>query len=200
VLPFVPLASLQMVANPVIPRDPVTGAPMARGDLVDYVVDLPSAIQLGKALFWDMQVGSDNKVACATCHFQAGGDTRVRNQLHPGANGSWDGYSTNYPLTAADFPFTDFTLVRSGTAGGEAEWLINDLPFDPAVPLATPVWGTAEAWGINNGGGGWTHPMHLHMEEHHTLSRSSSPALHPDDTGKEDVVALEPSEETVVYR
>jgi len=93
----------------------------------------------------------------------------------------------------------DFTLSRSGAAGGEAEWLINDLPFDPNNPLATPVWGTAEAWGINNGGGGWTHPMHLHMEEHHVISRTSS-VSHPDDTGKEDVVALEPSEQTVIFR
>jgi cytochrome c peroxidase len=27
------------------------------------------AIVLGKALFWDMQVGSDNVQACASCHF-----------------------------------------------------------------------------------------------------------------------------------
>lgn len=43
------------------------------------------AIVLGKALFWDQQVGSD-KVACASCHFNAGADTRLRNQLNPGFN------------------------------------------------------------------------------------------------------------------
>jgi FtsP/CotA-like multicopper oxidase with cupredoxin domain len=94
----------------------------------------------------------------------------------------------------------DFTLTRGGGAGGEAEWLINNLPFDATRPLATPVWGTAEAWGINNGGGGWTHPMHLHMEEHHVIQRSTPSSMHPDDTGKEDVVALEPSEQTVIFR
>jgi FtsP/CotA-like multicopper oxidase with cupredoxin domain len=94
----------------------------------------------------------------------------------------------------------DFTLTRSGGEGGEAEWLINNLQFDPSAPLALPIWGTAEAWGINNGGGGWTHPMHLHMEEHHVISRTSDPRLHPDDTGKEDVVALEPGEQSVIYR
>ena len=93
----------------------------------------------------------------------------------------------------------DFTLNRGGGIGGETEWLINNLAFDANNPLATPVWGTAEAWGINNGGGGWSHPMHLHMEEHHVISRSRT-AGHPDDTGKEDVVALEPSENTVIYR
>jgi cytochrome c peroxidase len=41
-------------------------------------------IRLGKALFWDMQVGSDGVQACASCHFAAGGDTRSRNQISPG--------------------------------------------------------------------------------------------------------------------
>ncbi len=41
------------------------------------------AIVLGKALFWDQQVGSDGQ-ACASCHFQAGADGRIRGQLNPG--------------------------------------------------------------------------------------------------------------------
>jgi FtsP/CotA-like multicopper oxidase with cupredoxin domain len=95
----------------------------------------------------------------------------------------------------------DFTLVRGGTAGGETEWLINNLQFDPFAALAGPTWGTAEAWGINNGGGGWTHPMHIHMEEHHVIFRTTANLeKHLDDTGKEDVVALEPSEQTTIYR
>ncbi len=43
------------------------------------------AVVLGKALFWDEQVGSDG-VACASCHFHAGADTRLRNQISPGLN------------------------------------------------------------------------------------------------------------------
>lgn len=43
------------------------------------------AIVLGKALFWDHQTGSDGN-ACAGCHFHAGADTRLRNQLTPGFN------------------------------------------------------------------------------------------------------------------
>jgi len=38
---------------------------------------------LGKALFWDMQVGSDGIQACATCHFSAGADVRSKNQISP---------------------------------------------------------------------------------------------------------------------
>ena len=39
---------------------------------------------LGKALFWDMQVGSDGVQACASCHFRAGADPRSKNQVSPG--------------------------------------------------------------------------------------------------------------------
>ena len=45
--------------------------------------NVEAARQLGKALFWDMSVGSDG-VACATCHFHAGADRRHHNQLDSG--------------------------------------------------------------------------------------------------------------------
>jgi hypothetical protein len=77
-----------------------------------------AAIQLGKALFWDMQVGSDGLTACASCHFHAGADSRVRNQMSPGllSEGDPDGDGTpgdqtfevagpNEAVTQAGFPF-----------------------------------------------------------------------------------------------
>ena len=53
-------------------------------NLGDFVRDKKAAEILGKALFWDMQVGSDGVQACATCHFRAGADTRNKNQVSPG--------------------------------------------------------------------------------------------------------------------
>src|SRR5262245_16406192 len=41
-------------------------------NLGDFVSDPAMARALGKALFWDMQVGSDGVQACASCHFRAG--------------------------------------------------------------------------------------------------------------------------------
>src|SRR5881392_854499 len=55
-------------------------------NLARFVRNRPAAIALGKALFWDMQVGSDGIQACASCHFHAGADSRTRNQLSPGLN------------------------------------------------------------------------------------------------------------------
>ena len=40
--------------------------------------------QLGKALFWDMQVGGDGIQSCASCHYHAGADNRITNQMSPG--------------------------------------------------------------------------------------------------------------------
>jgi FtsP/CotA-like multicopper oxidase with cupredoxin domain len=63
--------------------------------------------------------------------------------------------------------------------------------------------GSEALWRIRNGGGGWVHPLHIHQEEHRVVARDGRPApdaRHPDDTGKEDVVALDPSEEVLISR
>jgi len=123
-LPVVPpilLASLKTVENPVLPKDPATGALMVRADLAEYIANLPAAIQLGKALFWDMQAGSDNKIACASCHYNAGGDIRERNQLSPGPNGQWDltAYGPNSTLWQGGFPFTQNSFDTDNIAGSQ---------------------------------------------------------------------------------
>jgi hypothetical protein len=98
----------------------------------------------------------------------------------------------------------EFTLQRGSVAGQpETEWLINDMPFDALAPLATVRTGDSDVWVIRNGGGGWVHPMHLHQEEHQVVMRNGTTApdsRHPDDTGKMDVVSLDPSEEVAIYR
>jgi len=107
------------------------------------------------------------------------------------------------PNSLNKLPQRKFILTHGGGGNAEQQWLINGRPFDPTVPLAFPVNGSAEVWTLQNGGGGWVHPLHLHMEEHHIVSRNgktSPDANHPDDIGKEDVVALEPSETVVIYR
>ncbi len=60
-----------------VPTPPVPG-------LTAYIRCPKAAIALGKALFWDQQVGSDGVQACASCHFNAGADSRAINQVDPG--------------------------------------------------------------------------------------------------------------------
>jgi cytochrome c peroxidase len=88
-------------------------------DLGDFVMDRQAAIVLGKALFWDMNAGSDEVQACASCHFTAGADTRIKNELNPDLRKATGGAASevfdpmasggvggpNYTLKASDFPF-----------------------------------------------------------------------------------------------
>jgi FtsP/CotA-like multicopper oxidase with cupredoxin domain len=108
--------------------------------------------------------------------------------------------------------------VKRGQLGGEIEWLINGEAFDPThdlkslknpagkSPLAQQPKGSFALWEIRNGGGGWVHPVHLHMEEHRTVMRNGKDVTvtpdpgHPDDISREDLVALDPGESTIVYR
>lgn len=74
----------------------------------DFITDDVAAIRLGKALFWDMQVGSDGVQACGSCHFHAGADNRTRNQLNPGTLGgdtTLDSGEKNTHVDIGDFPF-----------------------------------------------------------------------------------------------
>jgi FtsP/CotA-like multicopper oxidase with cupredoxin domain len=99
-------------------------------------------------------------------------------------------------------PHRQFILSKGGGAPGpETEWLINNLEFDPLSPLAFPRVGTFETWDTTNGGGGWTHPMHMHEEEHRVISRTfPDPVRKPDDIGREDLTNLDPGESVVFYR
>ncbi|MFL6151293.1 MAG: multicopper oxidase domain-containing protein, partial [Ornithinibacter sp.] len=112
--------------------------------------------------------------------------------------------------------------VERGSSGGEIEWLINGKQFDPTVsatslknpngktPLALQKKGSFALWEIKNGGGGWVHPFHLHMEEHRVMMRNgkitfngdktTTDSGHPDDTSKEDLVNLDPGESVIIYR
>ena len=124
-LSFCSIISVNVFAHG--PRPPsLIGAPVPPvPGLLDgpdpIVVDKSLAIVLGKALFWDIAVGSDG-IACASCHFHAGTDRRVKNQINPGAkhaapssgqtfeptpSGASGG--PNYTLTKDDFPFFQFT-------------------------------------------------------------------------------------------
>ena len=115
------LESLRKVVNE-------EGVPLP-ANLSKYVKDMNAAAQLGKALFHEQSVGSDAVEACVTCHFNAGADSRSKNQVSPGLlrlvnerdgdiKGFWKAQADpdikfdivtgpNQELTKDDFPFVD---------------------------------------------------------------------------------------------
>jgi cytochrome c peroxidase len=89
-------------------------------NLGDFVQNKAAAIALGKAFFWEQQVSSDNLLACASCHFHAGADHRMKNSLNPNltnvdlqinakfnpiAPAPGHAGGVNYTLKESDFPF-----------------------------------------------------------------------------------------------
>jgi cytochrome c peroxidase len=80
-------------------------------NLADFVKNRAAAITLGKALFWDQQVGSDGVQACASCHFHAGADHRTKNNVNPGFDGKFLFAGPNSTRQASDFPLHKFSVT-----------------------------------------------------------------------------------------
>lgn len=82
-------------------------------NLAVFIKNEAAAIKLGKSLFWDIQVGSDGLLSCASCHFHAGADNRSKNQINPGLLVTLNpdttfqvgGGAPNYQLKPEDYPF-----------------------------------------------------------------------------------------------
>lgn len=104
----IPPADMVPLFQVVVPQPP---------NLIEFVKNRDAANRLGKAFFWDMQAGSDGIMACATRHFHAGTDHRLKNQLNPGTNAGDTDFGNNtvgapvlpqfgpdYTLQPADFP------------------------------------------------------------------------------------------------
>src|SRR4051794_2408837 len=101
---FAALTGLAWSAGGSRPLDPLSSEPVPEpANLGDFVVDRSAAVALGKAFFWEMQAGSDGITACATCHYNAGADTRTKNQVNPKGGPFFNG-GANGQLAAADFP------------------------------------------------------------------------------------------------
>jgi cytochrome c peroxidase len=110
-----------------LPNDLRAVAVPGPANLNEFVKDLGVARALGKALFWDMQVGSDGVQACASCHFRAGADPRSKNQLSPGLRRVTppdrpdpdltykEGFGPNLQLERGHFPLS--RLAVPGTRG-----------------------------------------------------------------------------------
>lgn len=110
--------------------------------------------QLGKAWFWDMQVGGDGIEACASCHYHAGADNRKTNQMSPGVKRAHGGEDPavsfdadndhevlagpNQTLTAAEYS----NLNQNGQVVGFAVDEAGLIAANAGIDLADQVNGT----------------------------------------------------------
>jgi len=124
---------------------------------------------LGKALFWDQQVGSDGVQACGSCHFHAGVDNRTKNQLNPGSlfndpdlevTSVAGSLTSNVGVEIGDFPFhkrINSDVVGDGTDPAVVTADANDVmssmgvTFKKFVDIPTPgagAFGAADGFGV----------------------------------------------------
>ena len=136
-------------------------------ELADLIQDKNAAIALGKAFFWEMQFGSDGQTACATCHFNAGADSRTTNQADPGlrrvdGNGNpaadsttfHAGFGPNHALSLSDFPLHTSLRDNNNIVGSQGVFRnnFNDVVLGQAAENETSV--ADPVWSISDGNGG----------------------------------------------
>jgi FtsP/CotA-like multicopper oxidase with cupredoxin domain len=69
----------------------------------------------------------------------------------------------------------------------------DTLDADYGRISAAPSFGTTEQWTLENGGGGWDHPIHIHFEEGQIIARNGSANNVPAwEKGRKDVYRLRP--------
>jgi cytochrome c peroxidase len=133
-----PLTNITSFATPLLAADvapPLLTAPPEPSGLSQFVQNRTVLLQMGKALFWDMQVGSDGIQSCASCHFHAGADSRTKNQVSPGINvlpyadvTFQLGGGPNYTLKASDFPLSTAQAQNDVVS---SQGVFSAEPMDP---------------------------------------------------------------------
>ncbi|RYD85100.1 MAG: hypothetical protein EOP84_03565 [Verrucomicrobiaceae bacterium] len=106
------------------------------------------------------------------------------------------------PLLLRPQPEVDLTRVTKRRTWEfertNGSWAINDELFDVDEPRALVKQGATEIWTLRNNSGGWSHPIHIHLEEFQILTRNGrKPPVH--ERGRKDVVVVGPNEEVRVY-
>jgi FtsP/CotA-like multicopper oxidase with cupredoxin domain len=96
------------------------------------------------------------------------------------------------PSTLLALPNTNVPIAQRRTwdferSGGA--WVVNDQPFDPTAIRASIKQNTAEVWTLKSGGG-WLHPVHIHLEEFEVQAVDGFNRVPVDDIGRNDVVRI----------
>ncbi len=79
------------------------------------------------------------------------------------------------------------------------QWSINGQFMDCNTFRFAVQQNSVEQWLLTNLTGDWTHPVHIHLEEHRILSRNRVAPTVPADTGRKDVTQLHPNERAQLF-
>jgi FtsP/CotA-like multicopper oxidase with cupredoxin domain len=79
------------------------------------------------------------------------------------------------------------------------QWSVNGQFMDCTQFRFAVRQNSAEQWLLTNLTGDWTHPIHIHLEEHQILSRNRAKPTVPADLGRKDVTQLHPNERAQLF-
>ena len=121
----------------------------------------------------------------------------------------------NIGMKLRDLPDMDFAALNALAAKasthtwrferGNGGWMVNGQFFDEnRIDNAIPQ-GEGQVWIIQNPGGSWRHPVHIHFEEHRMLTRNGQPVQPATqlnaaiDYSRRDIINLQTSDEVKLF-
>jgi FtsP/CotA-like multicopper oxidase with cupredoxin domain len=123
--------------------------------------------------------------------FRVTGPKVADNSVNPASNPSFYSLpSTNVtPRIVRTFKFDRLN----------GQWSINGQFMDCTNFRVAVQQNSSEQWLLTNLTGDWTHPVHIHLEEHQILTRNRVAPTVATDTGRKDVTQLHPNERVQLF-
>jgi FtsP/CotA-like multicopper oxidase with cupredoxin domain len=122
--------------------------------------------------------------------FNVAGGKAVDNSLPPSQQ-------TFYQLPDTDVEPSVVRTFKFDRLNGQ--WSINGQFMDCNTFRFTVQQNSIENWILMNLSGDWTHPIHIHLEEHQILSRNRLPPSLAVESSRKDVVQLHPNERVKLF-
>src|SRR5258708_7177879 len=121
--------------------------------------------------------------------FRGAGGTAVDNSLPPSQQ-------TFYALPNSNATPAVVRTFKFDRLNGQ--WSINGQFLDCKTVRFAVTEKTGEEWILMNLSGDWTHPIHIHLEEHQIISRNRQPPS-PVEMSRKDVTQLHPNERVRLF-
>ena len=122
--------------------------------------------------------------------FRVAGGTAIDHSLPPSQQKFYQLPSTNaQPSVVRTFKFDRLN----------GQWSINGQFMDCNTFRFTVQQNSVEEWILMNLSGDWTHPIHIHLEEHQIISRNRQPPTLAIENSRKDVTQLHPNERVRLF-
>ena len=199
--PFLGLGTDSWLYPEAFYRDSMLMSPAKRADVVIDFTNAPSEVYLENILQQGDGRGPDGKLDDRDTQIPG---TQVMKFIVEGAPGDspsndatikpGDPLRPHVPILASEITKTrTFEFHRRKGA-----WQINHEFFDEFKSNACPKLGGAERWILKNGGGGWWHPIHIHLESHQ-IQRYDGKIPPMSERFKVDTTMLGPNTEAEIF-